>query len=112
MTIEKIIELLTLLIVVAPVVLQLIRYLGVSTNNKSVITLADRAMIIVSSLDSLFIPNKDKKKEALEKLLGFAKEIGVSLTKEQAEDYIEHSVRELREFQGKTEVVTDASEEK
>lgn len=79
---------------------------------RSVITLADRAMIIVSSLDSLLIPNKDKKKEALEKLLGFAKEIGVSLTKEQAEDYIEHSVRELREFQGKTEVVTDASEEK
>ena len=112
MTVEKIIELLTLLIVVAPVVLQLIRYLGVSINNKSVITLADRAMIIVSSLDSLLIPNKDKKKEALEKLLGFAKEIGVSLTKEQAEDYIEHSVRELREFQGKTEVVTDASEEK
>lgn len=112
MTVEKIIELLTLLIVVAPVVLQLIRYLGVSTNNKSVITLADRAMIIVSSLDSLLIPNKDKKKEALEKLLGFAKEIGVNLTKEQAEDYIEHSVRELREFQGKTEVVKDASEEK
>lgn len=112
MTIEKIIELLTLLIVVAPVVLQLIRYLGVSTNNKSVITLADRAMIIVSSLDSLLIPNKDKKKEALEKMLGFAKEIGVNLTKEQAEDYIEHSVRELREFQGKTEVVTNASEEK
>ena len=64
MTIEKIIEVLTLLVFVAPVVLQLVRYLGVSTNNKSVITLADRAMIIVSSLDSLLIPNKDKKKEA------------------------------------------------
>lgn len=63
MTIEKIIEVLTLLVFVAPVVLQLVRYLGVSTNNKSVITLADRAMIIVSSLDSLLIPNKDKKKK-------------------------------------------------
>lgn len=112
MTIEKLIEILTLIVFVAPVVLELVKYLGAATHNKSVTTLADRAMIIVSSLDSMLMPNSDKKREALNKLLSFAKETKVNLTADQAEDYIEHAVRVLRELQEKPEVVEDASEEK
>lgn len=112
MTIEKILDIVTLVIFVAPVVLELVKYLGAATHNKSVTTLADRAMIIVSSLDKVLIPNSEKKREALDKLLGFAKETKVHLTAEQAEDYIEHAVRVLRELQEKPEVIEDAPEEK
>lgn len=112
MTVDKLIEIVTLIVFVAPIVLELVKYLGAATHNKSVTTLADRAMIIVSSLDAMLIPNADKKREALNKLLSFAKETKVNLTADQAEDYIEHAVRVLRELQEKPEVVEDASEEK
>lgn len=112
MTVDKLIEILTLIVFVAPVVLELVKYLGAATHNKSVTTLAERAMIIVSSLDNMLLPNDEKKREALEKLLGFAKETKVNLTAEQAEDYIEHAVRVLRKLQEKPEVIEDAPEEK
>ena len=38
----------------------------------------------------------------MNKLLSFAQETGVKLTAEQAEDYIEHSVQELRRLQDLT----------
>ena len=112
MTVDKIINIVTLIVFVAPIVLELVKYLGVATHNKSVTTLAERAMIIVSALDNMLMPNTEKKREALDKLLSFAKETNVNLTPAQAEDYIEHAVRVLRELQGKVEVVTDASKEK
>ena len=112
MTVDKLIEILTLIVFVAPVVLELVKYLGAATHNKSVTTLAERAIIIVSSLDNMLLPNDEKKREALEKLLSFAKETKVNLTVDQAEDYIEHAVRVLRELQEKPEVIEDAPEEK
>lgn len=112
MTIDKIINLITLIVFVAPVVLELVKYLGAATHNKSVITLAERSMIIVSSLENALIPNSEKKQEALSKLLSFANETKVNLTAAQAEDYIEHAVRILRELQEKPEVIKDAPEEK
>lgn len=112
MTVDKIINIVTLIVFVAPIILELVKYLGAATHNKSVTTLAERAMIIVSALDNMLMPNTEKKREALDKLLSFAKETNVNLTATQAEDYIEHAVRVLRELQEKTEVVEDASEEK
>jgi hypothetical protein len=112
MTVDKIINIVTLIVFVAPIVLELVKYLGAATHNKSVTTLAERAMIIVSALDNMLMPNTEKKREALDKLLSFAKETNVNLTAAQAEDYIEHAVRVLRDLQEKPEVVEDASEEK
>ncbi len=112
MTVDKIINIVTLIVFVAPIVLELVKYLGAATHNKSVTTLAERAMIIVSALDNMLMTNTEKKREALDKLLSFAKETNVNLTAAQAEDYIEHAVRVLRELQEKPEVVEDASEEK
>ena len=99
MSIEKVVDLITVLIIVAPIVVNVIKLIGAVTHSKSIQTLAERAMIIVSSLDSVLIPNDTKKREAMNKLLFFAGETGVKLTAEQAEDYIEHSVRELRRLQ-------------
>lgn len=97
--IDDIITLVTLVIVFAPVVLNLVKYLGAATHNKAVITLAERALIIVTALDNMLIENTSKKKEALDKLLSYASETGVKLTSEQASDYIEHAVQELRRLQ-------------
>ena len=49
-----------------------------------------------------------------DKLLSYASETGVKLTSEQASDYIEHAVQELRRLQqSQTSEVTDnGSEEK
>lgn len=98
-SVDDIITLVTLVIVLAPVALNLIKYLGAATHNKAVVTLADRALIIVTALDNMLIANDSKKKEALDKLLSYAAETGVKLTPEQASDYIEHAVQELRRLQ-------------
>jgi hypothetical protein len=112
MNVNDVVEIVMLFVVIAPLILNLIKYIGTATNNKSVSMLADRAMIIVSALDSLLIPNSDKKKQALKKLVSFANETGVKLTESQADDYIEHAVRVLHELQDKPEVVDNAPEEK
>lgn len=112
--VDDIITLVTLVIVFAPVVLNLVKYLGAATHNKSVITLAERALIIVTALDNMLITNTSKKKEALDKLLSYATETGVKLTSEQASDYIEHAVQELRRLQQSqpSEVTEYGTEEK
>ena len=102
MTVNDIVNYITLLIIVAPVVIQLVRYVGTITHNRNLINLADRALIIVTSLEQLkLVNNADKKSEALRKLATYAKEVGIKLTEDQAEDYIEHAVAELRKLQGK-----------
>lgn len=114
--IENVINLLVALSVILPIVVQLVRYIGTLTNNKKVLTLADRAMIIVSSLDSLGIANEAKKQEALGKLTNFANEVGINLSLSQAEDYIENAVQALRRLQGEvkpnSEVSTNAPKTK
>lgn len=102
MTANDIVNYITLLIIVAPVVIQLVRYVGTITHNRNLINLADRALIIVTSLEQLkLVNNADKKSEALRKLATYAKEVGIKLTEDQAEDYIENAVAELRKLQGK-----------
>ena len=102
MTVNDIVNYITLLIIVAPVVIQLDRYVGTITHNRNLINLADRALIIVTSLELLkLVNNADKKAEALRKLATYAKEVGIKLTEDKAEDYIENAVAELRKLQGK-----------
>lgn len=106
---ENVINLLVSLSVILPIVVQLVKYIGTLTNNKKVLTLADRAMIIVSSLDSLGIANEAKKQEALGKLTNFANEVGINLSLSQAEDYIENAVQALRRLQGEVKQSSEVS---
>lgn len=115
MIVEKLLDLITLIIMLAPVVIELVKYLGAASHNKKVVTLAERAKIIVSSLDSLNITNENKKQEALNKLLSYASETKINLSVSQAEDYIEHSVQELRRLQEQlstSEVLSNAPKKK
>lgn len=102
MTVNEIVNYITLLIIVVPVAIQLVRYVGTITHNKNLVNLADRALIIVTSLEQLKLTNNaDKKTAALRKLATYANELGIKLTEDQAEDYIENAVAELRKLQGK-----------
>lgn len=112
---ENVLNLITLVVMVSPLVVEGVKYLGAITHNKKVITLAERAMIIVSSLDRLDIANDSKKQAALDKLLHFANETRTQLTTAQAEDYIENAVQTLRRLQesaSNSEVSTNAPEKK
>lgn len=113
---ENVINLLVALSALLPIVIELVKYIGALTNNKKVLTLAERAMIIVSSLDSLGIANEAKKQEALGKLTSFANEVGINLSITQAEDYVESAVQALRRLQGevkpKSEVSNNAPKKK
>lgn len=95
-TINTIVNLFTIVLTIAPMVITIIRFVGVKTNSKQVITLADRAAIIVSALDRVDMEKVLKKETAIAKLLEFAKETKIDLTSDQAEDYIEDAVTRAR----------------
>lgn len=96
-TINTIIGCLTIVSVVGPIVIQLTRYIAAKTNNRYLLTLADRAEIIVSSIDKLELSNEDKRDMAVKKLMYFSKELGIPLSSTQAVDYVNSAVHFMRE---------------
>lgn len=105
--INNIINVIALVLTVAPMVITVVRYFGVKTNNKKVITIADRAAIIVSALDQVDMENVLKKNTAIDKLLVFAQETKISLDRDQADDYIEDAVRRTHATAYGQEVVSE-----
>lgn len=96
-TINIIIGCLTIVSVAGPIVIQLTRYIAAKTNNRHLLTLADRAEIIVSSLDKLEWSNDDKRDMAVKKLMYFSNELGIPLSPTQAVDYVNSAVYFMRE---------------
>lgn len=96
---KNISDFITLIAIALPVIVQLFRLIGAKTSNQKMTNLANRAQIIVSSLQQLGFTNDVKKTMALEKLTSYAKEVKIHLTAEQAEDYIEDAVRVLKILQ-------------
>ena len=73
-----------------------------STNIK---LLRERATIIVRALDQSGLENTARKTLAVTKLGELAQEFKINLTTDQAADYIEAAVNELRQFVKPSEVV-------
>lgn len=92
-TLNTLLSTFMLVLAISPLVISIVRYIGVKTNNRKVITLADRAAIIVSALDNVDMENVMKKQTAVDKLLTFASETKINLDLDQASDYIEDAVR-------------------
>lgn len=86
----------TIVVTFGPLVIYAIRYVGVKTKSRQLLLLADRASIIVMALDNLKITNNEKQKLAIAKLVDFANEVSIPLTNDQAGDYIDSAVREMR----------------
>jgi len=91
--------LIPLIIILIPVFVKLLKYLGALTHNEHIAALADRAAIIVEALDREDITKMAKKNEGVRKLIDLAEELKINLNAEQASDYIESAVTALREIQ-------------
>lgn len=79
-----------------PLVLALVRYYGTKTRNQRIVNLAQRANVIVMSLEKLELVNEQKRDIGVNKLCSYANEVGINLTPNQAHDYINAAVEEIR----------------
>lgn len=84
-----------------PLILAATRYLAKKSRNQNIVNLVDRTSIIVEALEATMLDGTYKRNIALDKLLAYANEVGINLTKHQAEDYIEAAVREMNKASGK-----------
>ena len=93
MMIKQITDIVTLILLVAPVVVQLFKLIGTKTHNQRLSNLSNRADTIVQALEQTDLASSDKKAKALDKLSSYASETKIKLTPDQASDFIEQSVR-------------------
>lgn len=85
--------------VTAPLVVTSAKAIGQFTHNQRLINLSARAEIIVKSLnENHVLQNPQKKEEAMRKLSEYASEVGIKVTADQLSDYIESSIRTLKEI--------------
>lgn len=94
-----IVEVIIILMPLVPILIQSTKLIGQRTRNQNMVNLASRAEIIVTALEQTPYMNEEKKQLGIEKLKMYANEVGINLTKEQAEDYIESAVNLLKQFQ-------------
>lgn len=88
-------ELLFLVLTVVPTIIRIFAYVGLRSTNRKITILSERAMIIAKAMEQSNLEPSGKKSEAINRLLEFAKEVSINLSRQQAEDYIESSVNEL-----------------
>ena len=99
--VNRIVDFLMILIWLAPLIVALGKLIAQKTNNQKLTNLIDRANIIVLALEQTQDPAYSKKRVALEKLIIYAKEVGINLTVDQASDYIEHAVAVMNKLNTK-----------
>ena len=104
---NSIITLVTIIVTFGPLVISGVKYIGIKTNSRRVITIAERAAIIVSAIDNLDIENHDKQAMAIRKLVNFANELSITLTVEQATDYVDDAVRVMHQTAYEQEKVSN-----
>lgn len=76
---------------------QVFKLLAQLSHNKKLINLSERASIIVQALEQQTdMMGPEKKQAALQKLAIYAKEVGIKVTGQQLDDYIESAVRVLK----------------
>lgn len=79
-----------------PLVVALVRYYGTKTRNQRIVNLAQRANVIVMSLEKVELVNEEKRDLGIRKLCDYAFEVGINLSPGQAQDYINGAVEEIR----------------
>lgn len=102
---SRILDILIILSPFFPLIIALIRYVGKKNRNQNLILLAQRADIIVAALKQspIELTNAEKADEGINKLVEYANEVGIKLTKSQASDYIEYAYSLLKERTDKLE---------
>lgn len=93
---KNVIDILTIGIALLPIGIKVFGLIASATHNQRIIMLSERANIIVTALDQSNLTNDEKKKAALEKLSNYSTEVGVKVTVDQLDDYIESAVKFLK----------------
>lgn len=75
------------------------------THNQKLINLTERARIIVAALEKSDITNDRKKQTALNKLANYASEVGIKVSGDQLDDYIESAVLFLRHLEPQPTII-------
>lgn len=101
MVLRNIFDILSIIVLLLPIVVQLFSYIGARTHNQKLVNLSERAKIIVAGLEQSGLQNKEKKQAAMQKLAEYASEVGIKATADQVDDYIESAVRFLKIIGGK-----------
>ena len=91
--VREILDIITILIALAPIGVQIFRLIAQKTHNQRLINLSQRAQIIVEGLEQSNLSNEEKKTKAYKKLSAYANEVGIPVTVDQLDDYIESAVR-------------------
>ena len=93
---KSVVDILTIIIALLPIGLQVFKLLTAKTHNTRLKNLRDRADVIVTGLERADLINEDKKQIALLKLQNYAKEVGIKVTPDQMDDYIESAYTFLK----------------
>lgn len=93
---KEVIEILTLLVALSPILLQVFNLLTQKVNNQKVQNLRERATVIVTALEQTGWSNEDKQHTAFKKLSKYANEAGIEATPDQLLDYVESSVKFMK----------------
>lgn len=97
MNLQNVLDIISISIVLAPIGFKVFILVSQKSSNQKIKNLSERAEIIVTALDqSQNMSNDEKKREASRKLSFYAKEVGIKVTEDQLNDYIESAVNIIR----------------
>ena len=91
--VRELLDIVTIIIALAPIGIKIFQLIGQKTHNQRLINLSQRAQIIVEGLEQSNLSNEEKKTKAYKKLSAYANEVGIPVTVDQLDDYIESAVR-------------------
>ena len=91
--VRELLDIVTIIIALAPIGIKIFQLIAQKTHNQRLINLSQRAQIIVEGLEQSDLSNEEKKTKAYKKLSAYANEVGIPVTVDQLDDYIESAVR-------------------
>lgn len=99
---ETVTDIITIGVMIAPIGVQLFKFIGAKTHNERMVMLSNRASMIVDSLENSPLESSDKKLSALKSLSDYCDEVGVKITAQQANEYIEQAVKLVNDINQST----------
>ena len=91
--VRELLDIVTIIIALVPIGIKIFQLIAQKTHNQRLINLSQRAQIIVEGLEQSNLSNEEKKTKAYKKLSAYANEVGIPVTVDQLDDYIESAVR-------------------
>ena len=98
--VKHLMDIVLIFIGLAPIILQIGSAIAHKSHNQKIKNLLERATIIVNALEQTGGTGAQKKRTAVEKLSNYAAEVGIKVTPDQVDDYIEYAVKFMNAVNG------------